>query len=73
MRNRLGVFRQQIFQQDRCPVARAARPAGGISAFALLKRHGSSLLSHLARKYALRRRGLRARNKKPGAISRPGG
>jgi hypothetical protein len=32
-RNRLGVFRQQIFQQDRCPVARPARPAGGIFRF----------------------------------------
>jgi hypothetical protein len=37
-----------------------------------LKLHDLSL-SDLARKYAGRGRGLRARNKKPGAASRPGG
>src|SRR5215813_12730187 len=51
---------------------REPRPAGRISALTLLKRHGLSL-SVVARKYAARGRGLRARNKKPGAVSRPGG
>jgi hypothetical protein len=41
------------------------RPAG-------FPRHGLSL-SVVAPKYAWRGRGLRARNKKPGAVSRPGG
>src|SRR5262249_21268083 len=44
-----------------------ARPAGRISALTLLKRHGLSL-SVVARKYAARG----PRNKKPGAVSRPG-
>jgi hypothetical protein len=58
--------------QERCPVAWPARAAGASSAFALVKRHGLSL-SVVARKYAARGLGSRARNKKPGAISRPGG
>src|SRR5262249_41366361 len=64
--------RQQISHHDRGPIARPARPAGRISAFALLKLHDLSL-PDLTRKYAWRDRGLRARNKKPGAASRPGG
>ena len=63
---------QQISHHDRDLIVRPARPVGRISAFALLKLHDLSL-SDLARKYALRGRGLRARNKKPGAVSRPGG
>jgi hypothetical protein len=43
--------------------------AGGISAFALLKRHGLVLLSGLEAKKTRR---ARLRNKKPGAVSRPG-
>jgi len=49
--------------QERCPVAWPARAAGASSAFALVKRHGLSL-SVVARKYAARGRGSRARNKK---------
>jgi hypothetical protein len=52
--------------------ARLCVPRGRSSAFALVKRHGLSL-SVVARKYAARGRGSRARNKKPGAVSRPGG
>src|SRR5262245_55024412 len=70
--DRLGVVRQQTFHQQRCPIAWPARPAGRISALTLLKRHGLSL-SVVAPKYAARGRGLRPRNKKPGAVSRPGG
>ena len=58
--------------QERCPIACRARPRGASSTFALVKRHGLSL-SVVARKYAARGRGSRARNKKPGAVSRPGG
>jgi hypothetical protein len=41
-RERLAIVLQQLLQQDRYPVARPARPAGGISAFAFLKLHGLS-------------------------------
>src|SRR5262245_27877040 len=41
-RDRLGVGLQQALHEDRRPVARSARPAGRISAFALVKRHGFS-------------------------------
>ena len=70
-RDRLGVGLQQALHEDRRPVARPARPAGWISAFALGQT--SWFLSFLAaKKYAARGRGLRPRNKKPGAVSRPG-
>jgi hypothetical protein len=58
--------------QERCPIACPAWPVGRSSAFTLLKRHRLSL-SVVARKYAARGLGSRARNKKPGAVSRPGG
>src|SRR5262249_36454866 len=45
----LAIVLQQLLQQDRCPVARPARPAGGISAFAFLKLHGLSPLSRCER------------------------
>jgi hypothetical protein len=64
--------RQQILHQDRDPIARRARPAGRISAFALLKLHDLISFSDFRAKIRLRGRGLRARNKKPGAASRPG-
>jgi hypothetical protein len=54
-------------------MARRAPPARRISDFARLKLHDLISLSVFARKYAWRGRGLRARNKKPGAASRPGG
>ena len=56
---------QQIPHEHRRPIARPARPAGGISGFALLKRHGLISLSDLARKYTGRGRARVAQNKAP--------
>src|SRR5215469_20704 len=41
-RERLAIGLQQALHEDRRPVARPAPPAGRISAFALVKRHGFS-------------------------------
>src|SRR5262249_29853600 len=59
-RDRLGVVRQEVLQQDRRPVARPSRPAGWISAFTLLKRHDLSPFSGCERIRRARPRRVRA-------------
>src|SRR5262249_30561613 len=54
-RERLAIGLQQALHEDRGPVARPAPPAGRISAFALVKRHGFSPWL-AAKKYAARGR-----------------
>src|SRR5262249_41813904 len=61
-RERLAIGLQQALHEDRRPVARSAPPAGRISAFALVKRHGFSPCL-AAKKYAARRRSASAQQK----------
>jgi hypothetical protein len=59
------------------PIACPARPAGRVSAFAFLKRHGCDLLYFpvflQTRETRLARPRLTCAQKKPGAVSRSGG
>src|SRR6516165_10812198 len=66
-RERLAIGLQQALHEDRGPVARPALPAGRISAFALVKRHGFSPCL-AAKKYAARGR-IRVRATKSPARS----
>src|SRR5262245_66542759 len=59
---------------SRCSRPRVRWRAPDVIAFAFLKAASQVSLSFVvAPKYAWRGRGLRARNKKPGEVSRPGG
>src|SRR5262249_62129288 len=61
-RERLAIGLQQALHENRRPVARPAPPAGRISAFALVKRHGFSPCL-AAKKYAARGRVAPAQQK----------